>query len=464
MSRTRIVGGVYTKITGGDYKMYTEGDTIISAAGKNDFANAEKVIIGTDPERCELRKETQGNKNYQTFTDFRHYLVLLRLYNTQRINFHFEEKYWKMQANILFFEYQTENIILLYFPKEEKSLIKFYKSEKKSSFYKDQYLYQIIINDIYEINCFSKKDRDTIFDYLNGKNDVFLNNSIIIGEKSYSYKDIYNNLDEKKGNLIKNNKYGDLNKEEQFIFSLPLIMWSKKYEYGAIFMYNWIMGGGNIKVDDNMFSFLDKWEKLSKKESEFINFINKSKRKRIIGKKIDYEFCLYPLVDLREYLKNKISKNESIPPLYINREIEINEKMLNFSRLNASVDYFENINDPHIAAFGTFSYAFIFEGVYNKDTQEVFIEKILQYINDRFDFEGMQPLGVWSEDIFNYKGNIAKIDLNPMSSSISLYNSTFRSFRKKTELGKDFSIIGHRDYKKIAIEKIKIYHNSIEYE
>ena len=56
--------------------------------------------------------------------------------------------------------------------------------------------------------------------------------------------------------------------------------------------------------------------------------------------------------------------------------------MLNFSRLNISVDYFENINDPHIAAFGTFSYAFIFEGVYNKDTQEVFIEKILQYIND----------------------------------------------------------------------------------
>ena len=265
MSRTRIVGGVYTKITGGDYKMYTEGDTIITAAGKNDFANAEKVIIGANPERCELRKETQGNKNYQTFTDFRHYLVLLRLYNTQRINFHFEEKYWKMQANILFFEYQTENIILLYFPKEEKSLIKFYKSEKKSSFHKDQYLYQIIINDIYEINCFSKKDRDTIFDYLNGKNDVFLNNSIIIGEKSYSYKDIYNNLDEKKGNLIKNNKYGDLNKEEQFIFSLPLVMWSKKYEYGAIFMYNWIMGGGNIKVDDNMFSFLDKWEKLSKK-------------------------------------------------------------------------------------------------------------------------------------------------------------------------------------------------------
>ena len=38
MSRTRIVGGVYTKITGGDYKMYTEGDTIISAAGRNDFA------------------------------------------------------------------------------------------------------------------------------------------------------------------------------------------------------------------------------------------------------------------------------------------------------------------------------------------------------------------------------------------------------------------------------------------
>ena len=53
MSRTRIVGGTYTKITGGTYKMYTEGDTIISTDGKNDFANAEKVIIGTDPERCE---------------------------------------------------------------------------------------------------------------------------------------------------------------------------------------------------------------------------------------------------------------------------------------------------------------------------------------------------------------------------------------------------------------------------
>ena len=67
MSRTRIVGGVYTKITGGDYKMYTEGDTIISAAGKNDFANAEEVIIGTNPERCEpismdkfLQKRNEG--------------------------------------------------------------------------------------------------------------------------------------------------------------------------------------------------------------------------------------------------------------------------------------------------------------------------------------------------------------------------------------------------------------------
>ena len=55
MSRTRIVGGVYTKITGGDYKMYTEGDTIITAAGKNDFANAEKVIIGTNPEKMDFR-------------------------------------------------------------------------------------------------------------------------------------------------------------------------------------------------------------------------------------------------------------------------------------------------------------------------------------------------------------------------------------------------------------------------
>jgi len=54
MSRTRIVGGTYTKITGGTYKMYTEGDTIISAAGKNDFANAENIIIGTNPERCEF--------------------------------------------------------------------------------------------------------------------------------------------------------------------------------------------------------------------------------------------------------------------------------------------------------------------------------------------------------------------------------------------------------------------------
>lgn len=55
MSRTRIVGGVYTKITGGDYKMYTEGNTIISAAGKNDFANAENIIIGTNPEKMNFR-------------------------------------------------------------------------------------------------------------------------------------------------------------------------------------------------------------------------------------------------------------------------------------------------------------------------------------------------------------------------------------------------------------------------
>ena len=56
MSRTRIVGGIYTKITGGDYKMYTKGDTIITAAGKNDFANTEKVIIGINPENPPMIK------------------------------------------------------------------------------------------------------------------------------------------------------------------------------------------------------------------------------------------------------------------------------------------------------------------------------------------------------------------------------------------------------------------------
>ena len=71
MSRTRIVGGVYTKITGGDYKIYTEGDTIISAAGRNDFANAEKVIFGDKPERYASKNTISNIDDPKTEIDYK---------------------------------------------------------------------------------------------------------------------------------------------------------------------------------------------------------------------------------------------------------------------------------------------------------------------------------------------------------------------------------------------------------
>ena len=71
MSRTRIVGGVYTKITGGDYKMYTEGDTIITAAGRNDFANAEKVIFGDKPERYASKNTISNIDDPKTEIDYK---------------------------------------------------------------------------------------------------------------------------------------------------------------------------------------------------------------------------------------------------------------------------------------------------------------------------------------------------------------------------------------------------------
>ena len=75
MSRTRIVGGVYTKITGGDYKMYTGGDTIITAAGRNDFANAEKVIFGDKPERYASKNTISNIDDPKTEIDYKFFEV-----------------------------------------------------------------------------------------------------------------------------------------------------------------------------------------------------------------------------------------------------------------------------------------------------------------------------------------------------------------------------------------------------
>ena len=156
-------------------------------------------------------------------------------------------------------------------------------------------------------------------------------------------------------------------------------------------MYNWLVGGGDIVMDDAMFAFLDKWEKKTEAEQEFMQFF-KSQKKNAIGKEIEKDgHKIYALNDVKQYIAQS-----SADTIRFDSQ-NFSDGYLNFARCNIS--YFGKINDPHVAAFGTLGLSYIFEGVYNANNKHIKVTQIIQRIKDGFDFEdedenNSQRLGV----------------------------------------------------------------------
>lgn len=359
---------------------------------------------------------------------------------------------------MIFFDYKVKDLVLVYYKKEGLiTNLSLSKSEKYSNFY-NKLMYQIKIGAVGEINCLSKEDRDVLYDFIT--KDMFKympqNTIRITGKKTYDYNLIYNDLEKIKGNLIKKNIYKGLSDKEKLLLELPLIMWSKKWEYGSIFMYNWFMEEGDINMDKDLYKFLDNWKKLKEMKNKFYTFLEKYKNVEIKEEEKENTFRLYALNDLKKYLSQiDIDTN-------IKLSNKLNEDYLNFSRYSIQIGVFDDINTPYVASFGTFSIKYLLEGNYHRDKQEISITHIWEQVDDNFDFEGFQPLGAWNKSIFNYYISIDKLDVIN-EGKLNIFNSTFNSFREKTSIGKDFKIKGSREVNDIFIKTIKINKNEIIY-
>jgi len=401
------------------------------------------------------------------------YLRLLRLCYRYKIDIQIEESsVGKLEKGFYFFNYKTKDIITIFY----KALgtlqnFSFEKNEKYSNYYNKQ-MYQIQIGKLGFINCLSVDDRDVLFKFLTEeKVEYMLQNKVTINKEEYTYNSIYNSLEKIKADLMKEKKYDTLNKNEQLLLDLPLIMWSKKWEYGSIFMFNWFMEGGDIIMDNDLYTFLDNWKELKEKRNEFDKFIKKYKNKPILKEVKENDFRLYALNDL----KNELQKREK-EEFLIDRKFD--SKSTNFSRFSINIGFFDNINTPYVASFGTLGIGYLLEGKYNKEKEEIYITKIWEEINDSFDFKDeefrfdkpksmiSQPLGVWSKSIFKYYDEVGSYkNINPSDDRLNISNSTFNSFRSKTKIGKDFHIKGIRLIKESNhfVKTIKINSSEVIY-
>lgn len=397
-------------------------------------------------------------------------LRFLRLCYRHKINREIEKNSGgELEKGFYFFNYKTKDIITIFY--EASGTLQnfsFEKNEKYSNYYNKQ-IYQIKIGKLGFINCLSVDDRDVLFKFLTEeKFEYMLQNKVTINKKEYTYNSIYNSLERIKADLIKEKKYNTLNENERLLLDLPLIMWSKKWEYGSIFMFNWFMEGGDIIMDNDLYTFLDNWKELSEKRNGFYRFIQKCKNKSIIKEIEEDSFRLYALNNLKKYLTNTQEKE-----FLIDRKFDSN--YTNFSRLSIKVSA-SNINNPYVASFGTLAINYLLEGKYNKEKEEIYITKIWEEIKDSFDFvddkwwsDGTplsQPLGVWSKSIFKYYDEVGAFkNIDPSDDRLNISNSTFNSFRSKTKIGKDFHIKGIKNIKESNpfIKTIKINSNEVIY-
>ncbi|WP_283671550.1 hypothetical protein [Candidatus Ornithobacterium hominis] len=227
--------------------------------------------------------------------DVREHLRKLRLYYKYNIHFNISRysRTGGIKKGVDFFDYKVKDLVLIYYKKEGLvANLSLLKSEKYSNFY-NKLMYQIKIGNVGEINCLSKEDRDVLYDFITEENFKYMpQNTVTIEEKkTYSYNLIYNDLEEIKASLIKKNTYNSLSSNEKLLLDLPLIMWSKKWEYGSIFMYNWFMEEGDINMDKDLYKFLDNWKELKEMKNKFYTFIEKYRNVEIKEEEEEENIC-----------------------------------------------------------------------------------------------------------------------------------------------------------------------------
>ena len=407
------------------------------------------------------------------------YLFTLRTFHNLNKPLSIEHSNGELDLSEHLFAYKFQNRVFVHYATERMQTqngawilpnITFSKQSKHSKFHNATF-YQIIISDVGEINCLSEKDRDMIYCYLTGQNDepIFDQYELLIRDKKYSFALMYRQLERQKRELIASGKYQQLSAEERIILDLPLIMWLKQWYYGSIFMYNWIVGEGDIVMDDAMFAFLDKWEKKVEAEQEFMQFF-KSQKNNAIGKEIEKDgHKIYALKDARRHIAQSVADTIRFDSQ------NFSDDYLNFARCNISKSiYYDKINDEHIASFGTLSILYLFEGKYDRNSNIITVYNLIEKIKDGFDFEDDstsfqgrffnfvfdgQPLGAWN-NLFESNKGIGFNWLFHFDKKFNLSNGTFISFRNKTNIGKDFRIIGNRKVSSKFIDKIIIKQNS----
>lgn len=272
---------------------------------------------------------------------------------------------------------------------------------------------------------------------------------------------MYEELEKIKRVLISDGKYQQLTEAEKFILDLPLVMWAKNWKYGAIFMYNWIIQKGDIKIDSNLWSELDRWGVLNEEKIKFLALFNSHKNKLINSTLSTGNLALYSLKDVRELLANHKRGSLKIGK-------ELGDRYTNFSNLGFSTGLLTEPNDPYIAAWGSIAVMFLFEGEYDAVGKAIKITKIYEQIKDGFNFSDdswlSQPLGAWNRSIFQTKSPVNRFSINPLDGYINLSNKIFRSFSEQTGLGQDFRIIGHRELTQRFISKIILTNSGVIYE
>lgn len=199
---------------------------------------------------------------------------------------------------------------------------------------------------------------------------------------------MYKELENIKVRLIREDKYKTLSDNEKIILDLPLIMWSKQWFYGSIFMYNWIVEDGDIVMDDKMFKFIDAWPELQVKEKLFKEFIKRKQNNKITKATEESTFKLYALRDIRDTIAENNSEEMKI-------DISLDTKYTNFSNYSLKASYADDANTPYMAAFGSFTKKFLFTGVAHKSKQEITVDDIWEYFNDGFNFVDVDADAKW---------------------------------------------------------------------
>ncbi|QKG80862.1 hypothetical protein [Tenuifilum thalassicum] len=373
--------------------------------------------------------------------DVKKSLMSLRLYKNYQISLVIDsKKIGALTPGEKFFKYEIQDKLFLIYEKAGKfSNINIEKTEKYSNFY-DATMYQIKLGDFGLINCLSEKDRDIIYDFLSGKENhsvLFGSETLKINEKVYTCERIYRDIEEIEADLIKKNVYyKELNEKERFILYLPLNMWYRGYYYASVFMYNWLTGGGDIQMDEELFKFIDSWQLLKERNEEYLSYVEKNKNRKIEIDLEDDKFRLYDLNDIRGKILNEKDKLElSFKNINNSKNYVIGD--LNFGNCSvAEEDFVFDINNPHSTSFGSVSYRYFFEGEYDPQTRTIIVTKVWQEIKDEFNFERFQPLGAWSSSIFEPMEPISHVSV--LDYKYNYFNDTFRSFHDKTGIGKDF--------------------------